>query len=222
MLAGEMGPVRQLALAAPDQGGRVLRRAGFRAGYAGARHGGHREPRRGRGGLARRFGEPSRHRTPRLHPDDHRSTRHRFLQGSAPQAGAVDAGPRAACDRRLREARRADDGHLHQLPDGAGAHARRASGVRRHRRRDLFEFGVRGALELRGRAVGVVGRAYRAHATLWLSPRSPPSGDAARAHRLDADDAERVGRARWRHRPARGQLLGSAGHRRHRACAGLR
>ncbi len=50
-------------------------------------------------------------------------------------------------------------------------------GVRRYRRGDLFELGLRRALQFRGRAVGAVGRPHRADAALWLSS----SGIASRA-----------------------------------------
>ncbi len=48
ILAGKFGPLPQQALAHQKSGRRVLRRRGLRAGDAGAHHGRHRKPRRGR------------------------------------------------------------------------------------------------------------------------------------------------------------------------------
>ena len=159
---------------------------------------------------------------PRAHPDHHRSARHRFRQGRRARPGDWMLDARAPHDRRVRAARRLDDRHLHQLPDDPGADARRARRLRRHRRRHLFELGVRRALEFRGRPVGALRRPHRPHAALRLSSRCAAAGDAALARRLDADDAQRLGRARRRHRQARRQLLGGAGGRGHRGRARLR
>ena len=52
ILAGKFGSVPQQALAAPDQGRRILRRRGFRAGDAGPHHGRYGKSRRGRRALA--------------------------------------------------------------------------------------------------------------------------------------------------------------------------
>ena len=56
-------------------------------------------------------------------------------------------------------ARRRDDRHLHQLSDHPGADTQRARRLRRHRRGDLFQLGMRRALQFRGRAVGACRRA---------------------------------------------------------------
>ena len=82
MLAGEQGPVPQIAIAAPDRGRRLLRRRRLRAGDAGAHHGRHRKPRRGRRALARETRRRRREgQRDGAHPDHHRSARHRFRQG---------------------------------------------------------------------------------------------------------------------------------------------
>ena len=54
ILARQIRPGSAAGVAAPDQGRRVLRRGGFRAGDAGAHHGRHRKPRRSRRALAGR------------------------------------------------------------------------------------------------------------------------------------------------------------------------
>ena len=116
----------------------------------------------------------------------------------------------------------ADDQHLHQLPDHPAADARRAPRVRRHRRGDLLQLGLRRALEFRGRAVGAFRWPHRAHAALRLpSDRTAPR-HAAHPGRPYAAIAQWLGRARRRDRPARRQLLGGAGDRRHRGRAALR
>ncbi len=65
-------------------------------------------------------------RAPRAHPHHHRSARARLRLLQAPEADRRHGGHRGARHRRLRGARRADDQHLHQLPDhpaaGAGEH----------------------------------------------------------------------------------------------------
>ena len=99
---------------------------------------------------------------------------------------------------------------------------RRARRLRRYRRRDLFQLDLRRPLELRGWPVGARGRAHRPHATLRLPPRGAAPGDRAFSRRVDAEDAERLGRARRRDRQARRQLLGGAGGRRPAGLAGLR
>ena len=117
------------------------------------------------------------------HSDHHRSARHRLRGRASAQAAALDARPRAPRHRRVRGARRADDRHLHQLPDHHAAGARRARRLWRHRRGDLFEQRVRRALEFRGRTVGAERRAHRPHAALRLSPRRAARGDARRQRR---------------------------------------
>ena len=72
---------------------------------------------------------------------------------------------------RLRGARRADDQHLHQLPDHPAARARRAPGHRRHRRRHLLQQRDGRAQQLRGRPLGAGRGPHRPHAALRLSPR---------------------------------------------------
>ncbi len=140
-----------------------------------------------------------RHDRARAHPDHHRPARHRLRPCRRARPGRLDARPRAARDRRVRAARRLDDRHLHQLPDGAGADARRARRVRRHRRRDLFELGLRRALELRRRPVGA-----RRPGSTGRTPRYGFHLDAHRratlrfSRRLHADVAQRLGRARRR------------------------
>jgi predicted aconitase len=57
------------------------------------------------------------------------------------------------------------------------------------------------------------GRPHRPHAALRLPPGRDAPGDAAPARRLDAGHAQRLGRARRPHRPARRQLLGGAAAR---------
>ena len=159
---------------------------------------------------------------PRADPDHHRSARHRFRRRAQAQAPALDARSRTPRHRRLRGARRADDRHLHQLPDHHAAGARRALRLWRHRRGDLFQQRVRRALELRGRAVGAERGADRPHAALRLSSRRAPAGDAAGAGRLHAARTERVGRARRHRRQARRRLLAGAGAGRDRPRAHLR
>ena len=84
---------------------------------------------------------------------------------------------RGARHRRLRGARRADDQHLHQLPDHPAAGARRAPGDGRHRRRHLLQQRAGRAQQLRGRPLGAGRRPHRPHAALRLS-----SGRAPRRH----------------------------------------
>jgi len=96
-------------------------------------------------------------------------------------------------DRGLRRPRRDDEPTPASLSDHPGADPQRARGVRRHRRRDLFQFDLRRALELRGRPIGALGRADRAHAALRLSSCREPTRDAARARRGDAAIAQRLG-----------------------------
>ena len=148
----------------------------------------------------------------RAHPDHHRSARHRLRGRAQAQAAAVDARPRAPRHRGLRGARRADDRHLHQLPDHHAAGARRARRLWRHRRGDLFQQRVRRALELRGRAVGAERRAHRPHAALRLSSRRAPARRRCSSQvELHAARAQRLGRARRHRRPARRRLLAGAG-----------
>ena len=77
-----------------------------------------------------------------------------FAKAGVLEHARLDADARAARHRRLRAAGRGDDRHLHQLPDDPGADARRARRLRRYRRRDLLELGLRRALQLRRRPVG--------------------------------------------------------------------
>ena len=121
---------------------------------------------------------------------------------------------------RLRGARRADDRHLHQLPDHPAARARRAPGDGRHRRRHLFQQRDGRAQQLRGRALGAGRRASPAarRATAITSTSTAPApGSSTVAHR--PRDSRRLGRARRHRRPGRQQLLGGAGRHRPRGQA---
>ena len=158
---------------------------------------------------------------PRARPDHHRSARHRFHQGGVARAGAGDAGPRAARDRRFRQARRAMTDtcinyqtiqaptrgeHVAFGDTGVVIYSNSVCGARSN-----FEGGP-SAL-----AAGLTGRTPRYG--FHLDAAAPRDG--ARSRRLDARDAQRMGRARRRDRPHRGQLLGGAGHRGHRGRAGI-
>ena len=159
---------------------------------------------------------------PRAHPHHHRSARPRLRLLQAPEADRGHGRPRSARHCRLRGARRADDQHLHQLPDHPAARARRASRLRRHRRRHLFQQRDGRAQQLRGRAVGAVRRPHRPHAALWL-----PSRRASRRHQAfraapPAARSRRLGRARRHRRQGHQQLLGSARRHGPQSCAQFR
>ena len=111
---------------------------------------------------------------PRAHPHHHRSARARFRLLQAPEADRRHGRHRGARDPRLRGAGRADDQHLHQLPDHPAAGARRAPGAGRHRRRHLLQQRDGRAQQLRGRALGAGRRAHRPHAALRLPSRCAP------------------------------------------------
>ena len=121
---------------------------------------------------------------------------------------------------RLRGAGRADDQHLHQLPDHPAAGARRAPGARRHRRRHLLQQRDGRAQQLRGRALGAGRRAHRAarRATATISTRIAPAPAISRSS-IEPARLRRLGRARRHRRPRRQQLLAGAGrHGARRAC----
>ena len=118
-------------------------------------------------------------RAARAHPHHHRPARPRLRQLQAPQADAGHGRHRGARHCRLRGARRADDQHLHQLPDHPAAGARRAPGDGRHRRRHLLQQRAGRAQQLRGRAVCAGRRPHRPHAALRLSPRCSTAPAAA-------------------------------------------
>ena len=165
----------------------------------------------------------ARGRAPRARPDHHRSARARLRHLQAAQADRRHGRHRGARDPRLRGARRADDQHLHQLPDHPAAGARRASRHGRHRRRHLFQQRDGRAQQFRGRAVGAGRRADRPHAALRLPPRRAPRRHAGISSvAAPAARSRRLGRARRHRRPRRQQLLGGAGRQRHRARAQFR
>ena len=178
MLAGEAGPARQWAIEHQMRVGRYLGAADFvpvsqahimadteSLGVAGVEW------------LERLAALPEQ-RAPRAHPHHHRSARHRLRRRGAAEAAGLDAGAGAPRHRRVRGTRRADDRHLHQLPDDHAGGARRAHGVWRHRRGDLLEQRAGRAVEFRGRAVRACRRPDRPHAALRLS--SAGDSDAPR------------------------------------------
>ena len=216
MLAGEAGRARQWAIEHQMRVGRYLGAADFvpvsqahimadteSLGVAGVEW------------LERLAALPEQ-RTSRSHPHHHRSARHRLRRGGAAEAAGLDAGAGAPRHRRVRGTRRADDRHLHQLPDHHAGGARRAHGVWRHRRGDLLEQRIGRAVEFRGRAVGARRRPDRPHAALWLSSAGTATRHAAAAHRTHAARTARVGCAGWHRRPDRRRLLAGAGAARHR------
>ena len=64
---------------------------------------------------------------------------HVLVRHEQAAAHAADGYARATGDRGAARLRRADDGYLHQLSNHHGADPRRAHGVWRYRRRDLFQ-----------------------------------------------------------------------------------
>src|SRR6516162_4732050 len=159
---------------APDCGRRVLRRRRFRAGLASPHHGRYRVIGRGRRALSRGPRGSARDRAPRPSAGDHRSARARFRGVSPAAPDRRDGGPRAADDHGVARLRRADDGHLHQLPDDHGAGPRRSSRLWRHRGRHLFEQRARRPQQFRGRTLGARRRTDRPDAALRLPSRCLP------------------------------------------------
>ena len=183
MLAGEAGAARQWAIEHQIRVGRYLGAADFvpvsqahimadteSLGAAGVE-------------WLERLAALPEDRAPRAHPHHHRPARHRLRRGGAAEAAGLDAGAGTPRHRRVRGTRRADDRHLHQLPDDHAGSARRAHGVWRHRRGDLLEQRAGRAVEFRGRAVGAGRRADRPHAALWLSSGGKAPRHAAAARR---------------------------------------
>ena len=207
---------------ASDQGRRISRRRRHGSGDAGPHHGRHRVAGRGRRRMAGTHGRPAGRATTGPDTDHHRPARHRLRGRASAQAATLDARPRAPRHRRVRGARRADDEHLHQLPDHHAAGARRARRLWRHRGGDLLQQRVRRALELRGRTFRAERRAHRPHAALRLSSRRAAGGHAGRQRGLDAARAQRLGRARRDRGPPGRRLLAGPRARRHRSRAGLR
>ena len=206
-----MRPGAAMGDRASDRGRGILRRNGLRARRPGPHHGGYRGHRRSRRGVCRKPRGHGAGASARRHSDHHRSARSRFRRLQAPQADAWHGRHRSAADPGIRSARRDDDEHLHQLSDHPAAGARRASGLRRYRRRDLLERRARRAQQLRGRPVGLVRRADRTHAALRLSSRPSPDRHQAFHGVVAAARSERLGRARRYRRQADRQLLGGAG-----------
>ena len=171
MLAGEQGPVRQWAMAHQVAVGEFFDAPDTGAGRPGPHHGRHREPGRGRRRLARAAGGQAGGPAARARPHHHRPARARSRLLQAPQADRRHGRHRDARLPRARGAGRADDEHLHQLPDHPAARARRAPGARRHRGRHLFQQRDGRAQQLRGRAFGAGRRAHRPHAALRLPSR---------------------------------------------------
>ena len=191
---------------------------GLRAGDAGPRHGRHRKPRRGGRAVARVAGRAEGRQPARA--DSRRSPIRAAPTSPRPrrlkQADWMTrpGGPR---DRRVREARRGHDRHLHQLPDDPGGHPRRARRLRRYRRGDLFA--------TRSAARAPISKAGPSALSAGLTGRTPRYGFHLDEHRQATlrirvdwtpSAAQRLGRARRRDRQAGRQLLGRAGHRRTR------
>jgi hypothetical protein len=128
MLAGERGPVPRIAMEHQVKVGTFF---GARDFVPSRRRTSWRTPRAR--GIGRRWlemlGGGNEGRSHRAMPDHHRPARHRLHQVEEAGPGRLDGRARVAAPSRIRKARRADDGHLHQLPDGAGGHARRARRV---------------------------------------------------------------------------------------------
>ena len=181
---------------APDARRPVSRGGGFRAGVAGAHHGGYRVARRRRNRMAGRPCRPAARAPAGAHSHHHRPARHRFHCRGAAEAPALDAGPGTPRHRRVRGHGRPDDQHLHQLPDHHAGGAQRAHGLRRHRRRDLLQQRAGRAQQFRGRPLGARRRADRAHAALWLSSGRPAPRHAEAARYPHAAGPRATG-ARW-------------------------
>ncbi len=171
MLAGEQGPVRQWAMRHQIAVGEFFDAPDFVP--VGQAHIMADTESLGEAGVAWLEGlaAAARGPAPRAHPHHHRPARARLRLLQAPEADRRHGRHRGARDRRLRGARRADDQHLHQLPDHPAAGARRAPGARRHRRRHLFQQRDGRAQQLRGRPLGAGRRAHGPHAALRLPPR---------------------------------------------------
>ena len=222
MLAGEHGPARQWAIRHQVAVGEFFDAPDFVGRRPGAHHGRHREPRPVGRRLARGARRPAARAAARAHPHHHRSARPRLRQLQAPQADAGHGRHRGARHCRLRGARRADDQHLHQLPDHHAAGQGRAPGDGRHRRRHLLQQRAGRAQQLRGRALGAGRGPHRPHAALRLSPRPAPRRQPPFHARPSAARSGRLGRARRHRRQGHQQLLGGAGHHRPRRRPQLR
>ena len=105
--------------------------------------------------------------------------------------------PGTSRDNSLRITRRADDRHLHQLPDDHASRTWRTHGIRRYRRGDLCQQRARCTIELRGWTFGTGRRTDRADAALRLPSAGETSCNAAAAYRIHAARTARLGRA-WR------------------------
>ena len=182
MLAGEAGPGRQWAIEHQMRVGRYLGADDFvpvsqahimadteSLGVAGVEW------------LERLAALPERERRVRIPTiTDPRGT---DLPRQRVEASGLDAGAGTTRHRRLQVSGRADDRHLHQLPDDHAGGARRAHGVWRHRRGDLREQRAWRALQLRRRSVGAGCRPDRPHASLRLPSDRRAASDAEAAHR---------------------------------------
>ena len=139
MLAGEAGEPRRWAMDHMLKVGGMFDAAGPRAGEPGAHDGRPGIARRGRCRLSRGAGRARPGRAPGAGADDHRSARRRSRALPPPRADRGHGRSGAADHRRLRGHGHPDDQHLHQLPDHPAAGPGRASGLRRHRCRHLFQ-----------------------------------------------------------------------------------
>ena len=160
----------------------------------------------------------------RARPDHHRSARHRFRQGRrcSGQTPAMLDLERRAIDAFVKLGVSMTDTCINyqtiQAPTRDEHVAFGDTGV------VIYSNSVCGARSnFEGGPSALVGRPHRPHAALRLSSRrAAPRRRCTSASIFTPAIAQRLGRARRRDRPARRQLLGGAGDRRHRGRAEIR
>ena len=169
MLAGRAGPARQWAIDHQIRVGRYLGAADFVPVSQAHIMADTEIARRRRRRMAGTPGGAAEHNAACASPPSPiRAARtSRLRRGCGTRSGCWRSG--ASRYRGLRGTRRADDRHLHQLPDDHAGGVRRTHGVWRHRCGDLLEQRARCAIQFRGRTVGAGRRSDRAHAALRLS-----------------------------------------------------